>query len=163
ERTRRTIHGAKISAITTAATTAASTASRAVLSEPVAWRKTRPAAITSPTPIPVRDTTAARALPAGRSAGGATVSAAEAPARKPPAAAGAMKARRTTSGSIPKWRAIPAHTPATMRWSGSRRTARTGDAAEPIASIFAASAGAGETAGEQDRPQRREGDRGELR
>src|SRR4051812_7675747 len=40
-----------------------------------------------------------------------------------------MKARRTTSGSTPKWRAIPAHTPATTRCSGSRRSAGAGRAA----------------------------------
>src|SRR5690349_16747111 len=50
-----------------------------------------------------------------------------------------------------------------IRRSGSRRTARTGDAAEPIGSIFAASAGAGETAREQDRPDHGERDRGERR
>src|SRR3954453_20362786 len=49
------------------------------------------------------------------------------------------------------------------RRSGSRRTARTGDAAEPIESIFAASAGAGEATGEEDRSDHGERDRSECR
>src|SRR5438067_1609514 len=82
---------------------------------------------------------------------------------RPPTAAATTNAIRSGSGLIQKWRASPLHTPATMRPSGSRRTARTGDAAEAIEPIFAASAGAGEPAREEDRADDGEHDRGELR
>ena len=52
ERTSRTTQGAKITPSTTTAATSASSTSRAAPSAPVAWRKTKPAAITSAMPMP---------------------------------------------------------------------------------------------------------------
>ena len=58
--TSRTIQGAKMTPNTSATTTAASTTSRAAPSAPVVCRKTIPAAMTSATPMPVREMSAAR-------------------------------------------------------------------------------------------------------
>src|SRR3954464_7897044 len=79
----------------------------------------------------------------------------------PPALAAATNATRTMSGSTPRWRASPEHTPAITRLSVSRRSTGAWRVAVTASMIPGASVAADETAREQDRPGDRARERAE--
>src|SRR4051812_14862910 len=74
-----------------------------------------------------------------------------------------MNPTRTISGSIPSSRARPAETPPTYPRAGSRRSVRRGGGgvADAVDIDSMVSVAAAQAARQQDRPDRRAGDRGD--
>src|SRR3954465_8918597 len=85
----------------------------------------------------------------------------------PPATAAATNATRTMSGSTPRCRPSPAHTPPTTRWRVSRRRAGAGRVVALAGSMIPGrprvSVALGEPARQEDRAEDRADERAERR